>query len=329
LSAMIRVLVDLHAEAEFGGFSRALVEFLSRVARGFPGEAGPVRDWISGRIPAGGRTTVETALDKEKPDLALAIMLMESTAADGFPVQLSSGLADAGFSRLVRPWEIGECAQLDELKTKVHDILVEARSLAVRQNVRLTVHVYANPPLLGLPYHAFPLNPASKKDGRVFSQFHPLVLRSRARLRRDDMLYDMDAWREKLRALRGRPGKEIAFHPAHCWNDTIQDEFATLDGLLVIRDAVGPLRSGQELLEAALQCGLPLVSWRAEAPESWDDFEEKLKTVFQKIGNIGETPQKFTEVRSSEAWARQTALLWDDDDNEPLRTLLGEEPTSL
>ena len=329
LTAMIQVLLDLHPEVQFGGVSRAMAEFLARAVRDFPADTGPVRDWISRRIPAGGLATVEAALRKERPDLALAIMLMEAPSADGFPVQMSACLADAGFSRLVRQWEVCESRELEDLKAKVHDILFDARSLGVKQNVKLTVHIYANPPLLALPFHALPVNPASKKDNRVFSQFDPLVLRSRARLRRDDILYNMEAWQEKLKALRSRQGSEISFHPALCWKDTIQDEFATVDGLLLIRDVVGSVRSEQELLEAALQCGLPLVSWRVEPPDSWDDFEEKLKNAFKKFGNISESPQKFRDVRNTEEWARQTALLWDDDDNEPLRTLLGEEPSSI
>jgi hypothetical protein len=109
------------------------------------------------------------------------------------------------------------------------------------------------------------------------------------------------------------------------------DKLAKLDGLLWIREVVGEVADAQALLRAALECGLPLVSWRVTPPENddWDGFEKKMKGVFEKFADVCLAPLQFRDERKSEAWARQTALLWDDDDVGQLREFLGDKVTEL
>lgn len=330
LTAMLRVLFDLHPEAELGGLSRALVEFLCRVLRQFPDKTQPLQQWMKS-VPQAGRQQVENDLNAEKSDLVLAVMLMEAQSEDGFPAEVRACMTDVDCTRPVKQWPaagegVPSLTEFAELQAEVLRIMRDARSLAFEQDVGLAVQIYANPPLLALPYHALPFNPRSPKDYRVFSQVHSVVLCSRARLQRTDQNYDLDSWRAKLKCLKERKGSELLIRHAMGWNEDVQNEVAQVDGLLVIRDVVGFKRSEQDLLEGALLCGLPLISWRVEAPADWDDFENSLTAQFQRLASLRGATEFFRDLRKAQPWARKTALLWDDGEYERLRGLVGEEP---
>jgi hypothetical protein len=330
LTAMVQVLVEARRDAAFGGFPRPLVEFFSRVVNAYPAKTDAIKKWIDDKVPPGAQETIATELAREKPDLALALLLVESLTDNGFPVKMSASLTDAGFAHEVQTWPVSELPNQDELQAVTRAILLDARALALKQNVKLAVHILANPPLLGVPYQAFTVKPADKYDTRAFGQFHPFFLRSRARLQLDPA-YDIEGWREKLKALRNRKGSDITFHCVSGVDDSTFEKLAKLDGLLWIREVVGAVADTQALLRAALECGLPLVSWRVTPPENddWEGFEKKMKGVFEKFAEVCQAPWQFRDERKSEAWARQTALLWDDDDVGQLREFLGEKVTEL
>ena len=331
LTEIVHELMELPAEDSYGGLSMPLAEFLFRVVRAFGAEAADVMKWVSGKVPDGGRFTIDDKLDREKPDLALAIVLIESAGKDGFPVEMEACLTDESFQSTVQTWPFSTIANRDELEKESRALVLAARKLAVRQNVSLTIHVFANPPLLGVPYQAIPFRAAADDPGPVLGQYHPFVLRSRARMQRNedlDLEYDFESWRSKLAALRNRKCGSIVFHSAPAWSNQAADALAKVDGLLMIREIANTPSDIQKLLNAALTSGLPLLSWRIAPPPGgdWNAFDGMMKAVLQKAGSLAQAPQQFKDERKREAWARETVLFWDDDDTEPLRALLGEEP---
>src|SRR5262249_9314448 len=142
-----------------------------------------------------------------------------------------------------------------------------------QSGVRLRVQVFANPPLMGIPWHAFRLDPEDEIDCAAFGQLHSFVLRSRARLMRAPK-YDLDSWKQKARTLRLRPCEQIAFTTAPTWKDEVREEvndlLAKVDGLLVISSTLDAPTDATEglykLLSAALRRGIPLASWPIAIP---------------------------------------------------------------
>jgi hypothetical protein len=341
LTAMIRELLQLKREADFGDRSLGIVEFFERVRREFKGSAAPIEEWLK-NVPAGAMLNVSNKLDQESLDLVLTVLVRESAAnRDGFPVSLRADLSDANFSSTILKWGFYDVKDPSTLESQARIILTAADSQARRQKgAKLSVQVFANPPLMGLPWHAYRIDPEDEIDCAAFGQLHSFVLRSRARLTRAAK-YDLDSWKQKARALRLRPCGQIPIAKAPSWNDEIRQEvndlLATVDGLLVISDTLDAPSVATEglykLLSAALRRGLPLASWPIAIPgtkrNTGADFAEDLKKLFQQCGSLAQTPEHFRNARKSEPWARHTVLFWDDDDADKLLSLIGEEPSQL
>ena len=333
---MLWELLELPPQAELGGFSRALVELLSRVTRAFPDETGPIKTWLNDQIPEAGQLDIQATLDREDADLALVFLLMESALhQSGVPVAMSAYLCDATFSVTIQTWNIPAINARPGLEEELRRVLCAAGSFAQKQRVKLAVHVFANPPLLDLAYHALRLDPKDQEDCSSFGEFHPFFLRSRARLLRDDIKYDLDSWSKKTAKLRLRPARTIRFHPAPAYHSGAADVLANVDGLLSIQEVFSTSSAAapdtpaiHKLLSMGLKRGLPLVTWRIAPPEKgdWKKFEKKMKNVFKKCKRIGEVPLQLMAERKSQPWARETVLLWDDDDTAALFARLTEEP---
>lgn len=344
LTGMIRELLELHREAEFGGRSLALVEFLARVTREFKEKAMPIAEWLMS-VPAGGRLSVNDKLDKEASDLVLTIRLRESTSnaaanRDGYPVAIHADLSDANFLGTILSWDYSDLKDQASLETKARLILNASDAQARRQKgVSLRVQVFANPPLMGVPMHAFRMDPEDD-DSDVFGRLHSFVLRSRARLARAAK-YDLDAWSQKAKALRQRPCGDIAFERAPEWRDelkaTLNDTLAQVDGLLLISDPLATPSLATEglykMLNAAMKRGVPLASWPVILPGDENNapvaFDGDLKKLFKECGSLAQTPERFLYARKSQPWARHAALFWDDDDTDKLLNVTGEEPSQL
>lgn len=345
LTEMIRELLDLKREADFGNRSLGIVEFFERVRREFMGEAAPISAWLDG-VPPGALLSVREKLDKESSALVLTITLFESwNNRNGFPASIHAVLSDANFTGSVRSWDCQDLQDQKNAETQARIILNEADAYVRRQkNARLTIQVFANPPLLGMPWHAIQVDPEDDVDCAVFGQMHSFVLRSRDRLN-NKQKYDMDSWRQKASALRNRPCNLIAIARAPVWSDAtredVNDMLAKVDGLLLIGDLLdAPSQTTEglyKLLKAALRRGVPLASWRVPVAGTTrpaaTDIESDLKTLFGACSSLAQTPERFMNARKSEPWARQTALFWDDDDSESKRErlllLMGEEPIQL
>lgn len=340
LTAMIRELLQLNREPEFGNHSMALVEFLERVNREFKDAAEPIEDWL-GKIPVGARATVKKKLEGEASDLVLTMWLKESTSSpDAYPVSIHALLADASFSNEILTWDEPDLASAELLEAQARLILTASDAQARRQkNVRLRVQVFANPPLMGVPIHAYLVDPGDRDDPSEFGRFHSFVLRSRARLLGAPK-YEIDTWKQKAQILRQRPCGQIKFQPAPVWSDDrrieLNDRLAEVDGLLVIRDPLAPPSSATEglykLLTAAMKRGVPLAIWPVVVAGGKDDpapdLDRDLRDLFKDGDFLAQTPERFLIARKSKPWARHTALFWDDDDTEKLLNLAGE-PTQL
>lgn len=341
LTAMIRELLQLKREADFGNRSLGIVEFFERVRREFQNDALPIEQWLKD-LPAGAMLTVRKKLDQESSDLVLTIRLNESAAnPSGFPLSIRADLSDASFSSTILSWDFHDVTDLASLESQARLILSASDGQARRQKgTKLSVQVFANPPLMGVPWHAFRLDPEDEIDCATFGQLYPFVLRSRARLMRAAK-YDLDSWKQKAKALRLRPCSQIAFAPAPVWNDEVREEvndkLARVDGLLLISDALDAPSLATEglykLLSAALRRGLPLASWPILIPgakrSGAASFAQDLKNLFAECGSLAETPERFRNARKSQPWARHTVLFWDDDDADKLLNLIGEEPSQL
>ena len=341
LTGMIWELLQLEREAAFGYHSQGLVEFLERVTREFKQSAVPIEEWLHENVPPGARKTLERKLERELSDLVLTIRLNESKASpDGFPVAIHADLSDASFSSTVLRWNYHSVKDTIRLEDQARVILTEADAQARRQKgVSLRIQVFANPPLMGVPWHAFRIDPDDDIDSAAFGDFHSFVLRSRARLARAAK-YDLESWKQKARALRQRPCCQITFSPAPAWGKDVNDTLAKVDGLLLIRDTLGTPSPATEclykLLSAAMRRGLPLASWPIVTPGDQytgecdrDTLEADLKKLFQECDSLAQTPERLRSARKSESWARRIALFWDDDDTDKLLNLIGEEPSQI
>ncbi|MHC1764722.1 MAG: caspase family protein [Verrucomicrobiia bacterium] len=341
LTAMVRELLQLAREAEFGDRSLGLVEFFERIWREFKGRAAPIETWLN-QLPAGARLTVREKLDQESADLLLSFQLTESAGnQDGFPVALRADLTDATLSSSLLSWEISDIKDTEALETEARLILTASDAQARRQRgVNLHVQVFANPPLLGVPWHAFRVDPEDKIDEAVFGQLCTFVLRSRARLVRDRK-YDLASWKRKALALRKRPCATISFAPAPEWSDAgkqeLNDQLAQLEGLLLMSHPLAapsaPTEGDYKVLTAALRRGVPLACWPVVLPGTQASagarMADTLRGLFGQCASLAQTPAHFRDARKSEPWARQVALFWDDDDHEKYLILTGEEPRQI
>jgi hypothetical protein len=341
LTAMLRELLQLKREADFGDRSLGIVEFFERVRREFKDNAAPITEWLK-NVPVGAMLNVSKKLDQESLDLVLTILVRESAAnRDGFPVSIRSDLSDANFSSTILKWDFHDVRDPSTLEAEARIILTAADAQARRQKgAKLSVQVFANPPLMCLPWHAYRIDPEDEIDCAVFGQLHSFVLRSRARLTRAAK-YDLDSWKLKAKALRSRPCGQIPIAKAPSWNDEtrqeVNDLLAKVDGLLVICDTLDAPSLATEglykLLSAALRRGLPLASWPIAIPGTkinvGTDLATDLKKLFQECGSLAQTPEHFRNARKSDPWARHTVLFWDDDDADKLLSLIGEEPSQL
>ena len=340
LTAMIRELLQLNREPDFGQHSLGMVEFLERISRAFHNEAAPIQQWFE-TVPVGALLSVRKQLDLESSDLVLSIVLKETAAvADGFPASIHATLSDAGFSKTVLSWDFADVKDAASLEAHARLILMAADAQARRQKgISLRVQVFANPALMGVPFHGFRLDPDDDIDCAAFGQLHSFVLRSRARLIRDRK-YDLDSWKQKASELRRRRCGEIAFDTAPVWSDEIKEEvndiLARGKGLLVIKDTLdAPSASTNglyKLLSAALRRGVPLATWPIPVAGSKGDaaagLAEHLKGLFGDCVLLNQTPEHLRNARKSEPWARHVALFWDDDDDAgELLNLFGEEPS--
>jgi hypothetical protein len=341
LTAKVRELLQLNREAEFGFHSQGLVEFLARVSRKYGAGAEAIQKWLDG-LPKGALYSVKKKLDEEALDLVLTIRLKESAAnPDGYPAAIQADLSDVNFSSTILTWNFSDLKDAKTLESHARLILNAADAQARRQKgVHLRIQVFANPPLMGVPIHAFRLNPEDDDTSAVFGRFHSFVLRSRARLV-GAAEYDLHSWKDKARALSQRPCSKIEFHPAPQWQDEsseeVNDTLARVDGLLVIRDpltAPSPATKGlYKLLSAALHRGVPLASWPIVVPGAKGappgGYDADLKKLFGECGLLAEAPERLLAARKSQPWARSVALFWDEDDTERLLNPTGEEPSQL
>jgi hypothetical protein len=329
---MISELLQLPSQPEFGGYSRGLIEWLARVQRALPAATVPIQEWLAREIPEAGRAEIRQTLDKEQKELALVCVLTESTLdSSGLPVALNAYLCDAGFSAVVRTWSTLAIPSRPSLEDELRQVLVAGRSLALKQKVGLTIHVFANPPLLDVAYHALRVDP-DDEDCSSFGDLHPFLLRSRARLIRNEK-YDLESWQTKVEALRAQPANAVSFHPAPAYGPTARDELAKIDGLLSIREVLastadGPPPSVLKLISTALKRGLPLVTWRTAPPkdDDWQASERRMRDLFDVCPFVADVPERLRDERRSEPWAREIVFVWDDDNTAALLARVTEEP---
>jgi len=339
LTAMIRELLQLNRDLGLGDRSLTMVEFLERVKREFKTEAKPIEEWLES-VPAGALLSVREKLDLESSDLVLSIVLTESAATpDGFPVSIHAVLADQNSSTSVLSWDFPDLKEAASLEANARLILNAADAQARRQKgICLKVQVFANPAMMGVPWHAYRLDPEDDIDCAAFGQLHPFVLRSRARLIRAQK-YDLDSWKKKASSLRRRPCSQIPFAMAPAWSDEVTEEvndmLAKVEGLLLIKDTLEApsvaTRGLYKLLNAALRRGLPLATWpipvAGKRTDAGADLAGHLKDLFRQCGSLDQTPEHFCNARKSEPWARQVVFFWDDDNADKLLNLLGKEPS--
>jgi hypothetical protein len=341
LTAMIRELLQLKREPDFGDRSIGMVEFLERVRREFKSAAAPIEEWLK-KVPPGAMLSVSDKLEKEASDLVLTILLKESAAnRDGFPASIHADLSDANFSSTILSWDFHGIEDSPSLESQARLILNASDAQVRRQKgVNLRVQVFANPPLMGMPWHAYRVDPEDEIDCAAFGEAYSFVLRSRARLMRAAK-YDLDSWKKKVKALRLRPLEEIAFATAPVWNDEkkqeVNDLLARVEGLLVINDTLDVPSVATEglykLLSAALRRGVPLACWFIALPGAnlnpSTPFTDNLKKLFRESGSLARIAETLRNARKSEQWARHAALFWDDDDSDKLLSLIGQEPSQL
>jgi vWA-MoxR associated protein C-terminal domain/Caspase domain len=339
LTAMVRELLQLNRDFALGVRSLAMVEFLERVRREFKTEAKPIEEWLES-VPAGALLSVREKLDLESSDLILSIVLTESAATpDGFPVSIHAVLADKNFSTSILSWDFPDLKEAASLEVNARLILNAADAQARRQKgISLKVQVFANPAMMGVPWHAYRLDPEDDIDCAAFGQLHPFVVRSRARLIRAQK-YDLDSWKKKASSLRRCPCNQIPFAMAPTWSDEVTEEvndiLAKVQGLLLIKDTLDApsvaTRGLYKLLNAAFRRGLPLATWpipvAGKRADAGADLAGHLKDLFGQCGSLDQTPEHFRDQRKSEPWARQVVFFWDDDDADKLLNLLGKEPS--
>ncbi len=342
LTDMVRELLELKREEEFGDRSLGIIEFFERLHQKFENDAKPILEWLK-VVPPGALESVREKLKKESRNLVLTIRIDETSFnPNGFPVSLHAMLTDANFTATVRSWDAQDLIDQLAIEKEARFILEWASALARRTEGELSVQVFANPPLMGIPWHAIRLDPEDEIDLAVYGQLHSFVLRSRARLTRSAK-YDLEGWKQKTKALRIRPCNKVAIIKAPSWTDSgreaINDELARIEGMLLINDALGaPVQASEGLykvLTAALRRGLSLASWPVRVTDAAGISAFQLEKYLGELLNVPELlakiPALFLHARKSESWARQTALFWDDNDADVLRIqhLIGDEPDQL
>ena len=335
LPAMIQELLNFPPDPYFAGHTEPLVEFLKRVHCEFKARAAPIGTWLE-QVPVGAMQTISERLSQESRNLALTIELIESTAnGTGFPVSIQAFLTDAHFATTVRTWSIRDLADVPSLEAGARGLLEDAHVAAHDQDVKLSVQVFAKHLLMGVPWHAFRVDlDEVEGDCSEFGEYHPFVLRSRAR-RLNDKNHAMQEWREKARQLRERGCAEIVFSAAPEWTSggrDVSDQLSRIDGMLVLGEPLGPFSEATkglyQVLGMAIRKGLPLLSWPivhpCESCHTARDIGRGLGVLFGECGSILDTPERLRKARKSEPWARHTALFWDDDDSETIFKKLSE-----
>jgi hypothetical protein len=214
------------------------------------------------------------------------------------------------------------------LEKACKEILLKAKQLASKEKANLTVQVFANPPMLCVPYHSLPIDWQEEDEPMVFGEQCTFVLRSRARLTEDER-YDLESWRLKVKSLTEKGCQSIALEPAPEWAKGVGDKLAKVDGMLVIRELLElNATNPQKLLNIALRKGLPLLTWRTDPPPNadWTEFDKSLKSLLANCASVDQAPSRLKERRKSEPWARQTALFWDAGDDPAFLTEMIEDP---
>lgn len=345
LTVMVLELLQLEREAAYGDYAKGLVEFLERIRRHFADRASPIAEWLQKNVPEGARLTINKALDLEAADLVLTVVLQETALnPGGFPVAIHADLSDASFTRKIMQWDFHDLQDYVSLETELRSILNASDAQARRQKeIELRVQIFANPPLMWVPWHALQIDPDDEIDSTTFGELHSFLLRSRARLAQASK-YDLSSWKAKAKALRQRRCSQIEFEQAPAWRNEekkgVNEMLAKVDGLLFfpeILEAPSPSTEGlYKLLTAAMRRGIALASWPVIVADEQnnskydpDEFARNLKKLFEACDWLPQTPDHFREARKTESWARQTALFWDDDDADRFFNLLGEEPTQL
>ena len=334
LTSMIEELFQMKRDDLFGGFSEALVSFLSRVALAFPAAAGPIRDWLKNNVPVGTRTTLERRLEREKSEMVLAIQVIETALnSNRFPASIQAFLSDADLASPIMQWSrlnIADAAAMEcEVRAIINDAAAKARS---SKDVAITVRVFANQPLLSVPWHTFLVDP-SDEDCDSFGELHSFVLGSRARLMRTDYQYDFDTWKSKSSELGARLGTAIPVLTAPPWNaqtvEKTKDWLAKADGLLLIRDVMTADSGSTRLFRSALRKGQPLATWLTGPEDGTHDVEAEIRKLLDSCQSVDDSPKKLLAARKSEAWARQTVLFWDSHQSGEELLALFKEPSQL
>jgi hypothetical protein len=178
----------------------------------------------------------------------------------------------------------------------------------------LEIHVIAGPELFDRPFHLLPgLDPGSKL-GEQFG----VVLHHRERFRPKPSAQQR-RWREKARALDGKPPKSLAwtcFRPNENLPSTPTLCFA---GFAVV---IGPSGAdGIKTLGRLLNLGAPYVYWPHDPSEN--DTEVVLTELLQKLRTLADMPEALWERRLAEAMSRSGSLLWDGLAFQPYNNLRG------
>jgi hypothetical protein len=334
LTSMIEELFQMKRDDLFGGFSEAVVGFLSRVALAFPAAAVSVRDWLKANVPVGTRTTLERRLEREKSEMVLAIQVIETALnPNRFPASIQAFLSDAELASPIMQWSSPNIADVAALECEVREIINDAAAKArSSKDVAITVRVFANQPLLSVPWHTFAVDPADE-DCDSFGQLHSFVLGSRARLMRTDYQYDFDTWKSKSLDLGARSGSAIPVLAAPPWSDqTVEktkDWLAKAEGLLMIRDVMTADSGCTRLFRSALRKGQPLVTWLTRPEDGSHNLEEEIRKLLDACQCVDDSPKKLLAARKSEAWARQTVLFWDSHRSAEELVALFKEPSQL
>ena len=339
---MIGEFLALDRSPLYGGLPEALVEFFVRVIRRFGTKAAQLEKWMDDKgILPGAHSTIDQRLSQESSDLLLTILLQETAAAsDGYPCNVQAHLCDAGLVGMIDSWKPQEIADTSKLEEWARNLLTQAGGRAVRKNTNLSVQVFANPPLLGVPWQYFPVDPkAAPEERSCFGELYSFVLRSRDRYVRPQQ-FEYQAWQAKSEALSQRLGSAIDFAPAPPPDPQAKFALAKIDGCLFFRETVTtkikPDSAIYRLWKPVLQKGLPLAAWRTCPPEltesltpaDWDGLQGKVRKLFDECPGIGKTPGRFREARSAGSLALDMVLFWDDAKSaDKLRNVMGNEVT--
>jgi len=344
LTAMIGELLALNPSELYSGLPEALVEFFVRVVRTFGKErTEPLQKWMDDKkISPAARSTIDFRLSQESSDLLLTILLQETASSpNGFPCNVRAHLTDAYLVGTIDSWSRNEVADPPTLEEWAREVLDKAGKWAVRKTTGLSVQVFANLPLLGVPWQYFTVDPEAPEQEKFFGELYPFVLRSRARYELPQK-FEYQNWQAKSDALRFRLGRAIDFTPAPPLDSNAKYALAQIDGLLFFRDTV-TIKFERDaaiyrLWGHALNKGLPLAAWRTCPPErtepltyaEWEELQKNLRELFDECPSIGNTPQRFREARSKGAWALGVVLFWDDAKSaDQLRNMFGNEVKQL